>query len=482
MRIKEKKNLNKIYIILIIMCSTLLAIPSIVYIAQNKTIYRFIWLRTFFLRRPVTRNEALLNALIFFILFSCIFLLYILILKNYKKIFKSKKQIFALILIVAVLFMIVIPCTSSDVYSYIATGWSAAHYKENPYYISPGQIVDNTGQNEFMFNKVAANWRYETAVYGPLWTMICTVLSWMSFGNIDIALLVFKLVNLMIHLINCRLIYKITKKNLFVIIYGLNPCILFEALSNVHNDIFIILFVLLAIYFVTKKKNLFLAVMFIAMATAVKYLAILILPFIVLYAVKEKNIKTRIKCCVFCGIEYIAVLGLFYCIYLRDFQVLAGLFIQQGKYNRSVFFLLYWFLRDRNMNIVSILQNITLTAFTIYYIYVVVKILLQKEIKWNDVMKKYHIILMLFTFIVITNFNPWYIMWLFPTVIWTKGMSIKNVLNLSYASQMGNILGFALYSEEEVLGIPYFIIMIVLTIILNNVKDKKIEKGKINER
>ena len=86
---------------------------------------------------------------------------------------------------------------------------------------------------------------------------------------------------------------------------------------------------------------------------------------------------------------------------------------------------------------------------------------------------------MFFTFIVITNFNPWYIMWLFPTVFWLKGKSIKNILNLSYASEIGNILGFALFSEEEALGIPYFIIMILLTIILNRTKKKR--NGKYNE-
>ena len=38
------------------------------------------------------------------------------------------------------------------------------------------------------------------------------------------------------------LIYKITKKDLFVLLYGLNPFVLFEALVNVHNDIAINLY------------------------------------------------------------------------------------------------------------------------------------------------------------------------------------------------------------------------------------------------
>lgn len=470
---------DKLPLLLMAILSTLFALPSIIYLIKNKTIYKFIWLRTFLFKRPFTTDEKLLNAILFFALFSLLFLTYFYILKKHKKIFKNKKQIFIFIAIIALFFMIIIPYTSQDVYSYIANGWSASHYKQNPYYISIGQIADATGVNDHMFNKVATCWRYETVVYGPLWTMICTGLTSISFGNIDIALYIFKLANLLVHITNCILIYKITKKNLFVLLYGLNPFILFEALSNVHNDIFMILFILLAIYFVIKRRNLFVSVAFIAMATLIKYLAILVLPFLVIYYVKDRNVKERIKCCVFCAIEYVAIIVLFYSVYLKDINVLSGLFLQQTKYNRSIFFLLYYIFKDGNMNYVNIIQNITFGAFTIYYIYVCIKLLLQKEIRFYETIQKYYIILMFFTFIVITNFNPWYIMWLFPTIFWLKGRAIKNVLNLSYASEIGNILGFALFSEEEVLGIPYFIIMILLTIILNRTKKKR--NGKYNE-
>ena len=67
------------------------------------------------------------------------------------------------------------------------------------------------------------------------------------------ALAIFKGTNLIVHLINCLLVWKITHKKKFVLIYGANPAILFEALSNVHNDIFIVLFIFFAVYFVTKK-------------------------------------------------------------------------------------------------------------------------------------------------------------------------------------------------------------------------------------
>lgn len=471
MESKKVKLKDKILIELFIIVSAVFAIPSILYLIQNKTIYKFYYVWTFFFKKPDTGNEKLLNAIMIVALFSIIFLLYFLIIKKHKKIFKNKKSIFILIITVSLLFLVIIPYTSTDVYSYIANGWSGAHYHENPYYVSTGEIAEKYQVSDQMFNKVANCWRFEKVVYGPLWTSICTALSWLSFGNIDIALLIFKLANLAVHLINCILIYKITKKNLFVIIYGLNPFILFETLANVHNDIFIVLFILLAIYFVYNKKNLFLAVAFVAMATAIKYLAILILPFIVLYAVKDKKIKERIMCCIFAGIEYIAIIALFYVFYLQDLNVLSGLLVQQGKYNRSIFYLIYELL-GKNTKKLGYLQMGALGIFAIYYIYVAIRLLINKEINFHRAIQKYHFILMIFTFILITNFNPWYMMWLFPTIMFINGRSIKNILHLSYAGQVANIASFLLWSEEQYLGIPYFIIMVVVTVILNLISNK----------
>lgn len=469
-KFKEKVN-KKIYMVLFLICSVMLALPSIIYILKNKTIYKFVWVWTYFFRRPSTQKEKILNAILFCTIITLLFLLYMIIIKKHKAIFKSKKQIITSIVIISMIFLLIIPYTSTDVYSYIANGWSAAHYRENPYYTSTGEIADHYKVSDPMFNKVANCWRYETVVYGPVWTAICTGLSWISFGNIDIALLIFKLANLIIHLLNCLLIYKITKKNLFVVLYGLNPFILFEALSNVHNDIFIVFFILLAIYCIVKKKNLFTAVACIAIATAIKYFAILILPFIVIYTVRDKNVKERIKCCIYCGIEYVAILVLCYIVYLKDLNVLAGLLIQQGKYNRSIFYVLYEVL-GKNTEILSKIQNIVLGIFAIYYIYVVIRLLFSKEIKLYQTIQKYHFILMIFTFILITNFNPWYIMWLYPTMFLLKGKSIKNILHLSYTGQIANIASFALHSEVQILGIPYFIIMTVGAIILNIIGNK----------
>ena len=476
-KLKKDKSGASLHIIIFFITSIVFAIPSIIYLIKNKTIYRFsveVW--TYFFKYPETQTDRLNNALIFFLIMTILFLAYIMIVKKHKKI--NIKQITIMVILASIVFGVIIPYTSTDVYSYIANGWSAAHYGENPYYTSTGEITDKTGQNEPMFNKVANCWKYETVVYGPLWTLICTGLSYMSFGNIDIALVLFKLLNILVHLLNAFLVYKITRKKLFMIMYGLNPFILFEAISNVHNDIFIILFILLAIYFTIRKKNLFIAVVFIAMATAIKYLAILILPFIVIYYVRDKEVKKRIIYCILCGIEYIVIIALFYLIYMRDWGVLAGLFIQQSKYNRSIMYVIYEFF---GINTVMSIQTIALATFAIVYVIVCIKMLLQKKINFLQIIRKYNAFLLVFTFVLITNFNAWYVMWLIPTMFFLKSRSQDTILAVCYLSQIANFASFTLHSEAQILGIPYLAIMILGMLIIKgmNVKIEKTKEGKI---
>ena len=421
---------NKKWLLLFIAVVICFAMPSIIYLAKNQSIYNFIYQWTFIFKIPKTILAKWINTISFIGLMSVMFILYILIIKHSNKIFKSKKQLIIAICIISVLFALIIPYTSTDVYSYIANGWSDSHYHENPYYKSVGQVSDEYHVRDQMQNKIANCWRYETVVYGPLWTLICKLLTSISFGNIDVALAIFKGTNLIVHLINCFLIWKITHKKKFVLIYGANPAILFEALSNVHNDIFIVLFILLAIYFVTKKKNLMLSVAFVAMATAIKYLGILILPFIILYHLREKNILEKIKYCVLYGLEFIVILAGFYAIYVRDLNIFAGLFIQQSKYNRSIMLVFYYLIGEQSTNI---LKTALLAVFAILYVYTVIKLLLNNNTEiFSSYIREYSTLLYIFTFILITNFNSWYILWLFPTLMFLNGKNIRLIINLSY--------------------------------------------------
>lgn len=309
------KMVNMIYVLL----SLALAIPSMVYLIQNKTVYYFIHVFTYTFTKAQSMNEQYQNAILYLCLFWLLFACYFYLLKNSKYVFQTKKRLFGFIIIVGILFSIMIPTTSLDVYSYIGNGWVDSHYHENPYYTSVQEVTNQNGVDP-MLGKVARCWRDEPVIYGPVWSLICRGLTSISGGNIDIALYTFKIASLLIFLACSFLIYKITKKKFFCLLFALNPFILFEFLCNVHNDIFLVFFVLLAFYFIKEKKNTGLAVASIAIATGIKYLSILLLPFVLVYMLKEENRKNKIKKCILYGIEFFVILVACYLFYIRDFR------------------------------------------------------------------------------------------------------------------------------------------------------------------
>ena len=471
---KNKKWLLLLFIAVVI-C---FAMPSIIYLIKNQSTYWFIYQWVFIFKISNTTLLKVINTLCFVGIMSIMFIIYTLIIKYCNKICNNKRQLITILCIVSTLFALILPYTSTDVYSYIANGWVDSHYHENPYYKSVGQVRDEYQVKDPMLNKIANCWRYETVVYGPLWTLICRTLTSISVGNSDVALAIFKVANLLVHLINCLLVWKITHKNKFVLIYGLNPAILFETLSNVHNDIFIVLFILIAIYFVMKKKNLILSVAFVAMATAIKYLGILILPFIILYYVREKSIDKKLKYCFLYGIEFVLVLIFFYAIYIRDINIYAGLFIQQTKYNRSIMLIFYYLIGE---HATKILQFVLLGIFAVLYVYTVIKLLINKDKKTlSAYIREYNPLLYIFTFILITNFNSWYILWLFPTIMFLNGKNIKLIITISYAVEVAYIGSFALYSEVQKIGLLYIGIAVATTVGLsylrNIIKKQKLLK------
>ena len=254
--------------------------------------------------------------------------------------------------------------------------------------------------------------------------------------------------------------------------FALNPLILFEGLANVHNDLFLVFFMLLAVYFITKKKNLFLAVLCIAVATAIKYLSILALPFVIIYCLKNEKMKTRIIKTVLCAIEFIAILMAFYVIYVRDISVLSGIFIQQNKYSRSFALMLLQLLNMFNMDvkILDIVKLVILVIFIIVYIIVVLKMFFNKnlkETKLQHILRKYNVFILVFTFVLITNFNAWYVLWIFPTIMWQKPKTIRLLLYLSIGALLSYTVSYATHIDNESVGYIYIATMWFVTLISN---------------
>ena len=128
---RKRKMKNKYIKILFILSSMLFAMPSVIYFLQKGTVLNFGPYFQFLYEMPISR---LTQSFIYIAILVLITLSYFLIIKNRKEIFKNTKNMFIFIAIIAVIFMAVLPFTSSDIFYYLGIGRLDSKYHQNPYY------------------------------------------------------------------------------------------------------------------------------------------------------------------------------------------------------------------------------------------------------------------------------------------------------------------------------------------------------------
>ena len=476
-KIIEFMNSKRLLLIVFVLTAILFAIPSIQYLLENRTILNFNEYFKFCLEDTNRVEQTIIYLIILTLLTIC----YFLIVKNREKLFKNNKQMYMYIAIISLIFVIVVPFLSSDVFYYLGVGRLDSQYGQNPYYVTIKDFVESGDNSQYLEQDTVLakgyenDWGSTTVVYGPVWTLVCKIVAGISFGNIDIGLLVFKLLNMAIHLVNCYLIYKLTGKKLFVLLYGLNPYMFIEGIANVHNDIYVVTCIFASLYFLLKKKNILVSIIFLALATAIKYFAILLLPFIIMYYFRDKKPWERLKNCFLYGMLFVFIVAITYLLYIQDMQVLSGIMTQQGKFTKNFYIILMEYFDIPNL--VSNVNRVLLISFIIIYFFTCLTLLFKKQITFREEMRKIQYFLVAFLFLLITNFQPWYIMWLFPLMMWQKKKMIQFVVQIALISQFANSV-FLINGEGWRNGTPFTFFMLLGIFVCFNVTDIKFNKTK----
>ena len=469
-KIIEFINSKKVIMVVFILAAILFAIPSIQYLLENKTIGNFSEYYKFCLDDTNTVDQTI----IYIAILTVLTIFYFLIVKNREKIFKSNKPMYMYIAIISLIFVIVVPFLSSDVFYYLGVGRLDSAYGQNPYYVTIKDFVESGDNSQYLEqDTVLANgyrnyWANTTVVYGPIWTLICKIVAGISFGNIDVALLLLKFLNMAMHLLNCYLIYKLTGKKLFVLLYGLNPYMFIEGIANVHNDIYVVTCILASLYFLLKKKNIIVSIAFLALATAIKYFAILLLPFMIIYYFRDKKPWERLKKCFLYGMLFVFMVIITYLLYIQDIQVLSGIITQQEKFTKNFYIILMEYFDIPNL--VSNVNGVILISFIIIYFFTCLTLLYKKHIRFREEMRKTEYFLIAFLFLLITNFQTWYIMWLFPLMMWQKKRMIQFVVQIALISQFANSV-FLINGEGWRNGTPFTFFMLLGIFLCWNVRD-----------
>lgn len=301
-------------------------------------------------------------------------------------------------------------------------GRADSSFAENPYENYFNEVQQCHKEDPIITEAPSLNVVY---TYGPLWRNICKALSTIQLNKMNEMLYLYKFVNVLIHLLNCVLIYKISKdkKILKLGIYALNPLIIFECLINCHNDIFVLFFVLLAIY-LKQKDKIGLGVVSILLGTLIKYVPVIFLP----YIIGNKKIKN-------------------YIVYLVGFVIgyLGLSYLETGNFNNSFKVLQQTSLFANNWENILISLKVSLSdtlkiSFIAKIVFAIIfmTLVLKEYIKQESKPETYRIIAMLFYLLVITNFRNWYITWIFALIPILNKEGIFKIIAFSISALISN--------------------------------------------
>ena len=241
---------------------------------------------------------------------------------------------------------------------------------------------------------------------------------------------------------------------------------LFEGIINCHNDIYMVLFVLLALYF-KKENKIDLAVISIALGALVKYIPIILLPYIIW---EKGNLKKMI----FYGIEFLVVFFGINFLFLGDISKILSVLGQTEKYANSFYLLLIVGKVKVDVGKVALAGKILFCI--IFFIKVVLKI--NKE---TD-SKTYMHLLLYFFLLVITNFRCWYLMLLFGLLPDLKEKQINEAIAITLIAESANYIVYYL-GEGYIYGVPYFLITVitfVLYLLADKLSDKYLNKKNLS--
>ncbi len=153
-------------------------------------------------------------------------------------------------LIFAVIALLMFPASSLDVYDYIARGRITAVHGGNPY-VQPSR--------EYAFDPFMGygSWQDATSPYGPLWETLVGILCRLAGNRLLPNLLAFKGLALIGYMASVLLIAAIVRRVAperalsGTLLFAWNPLVLFEGLSNAHNDLLVVALLLGAIWILT---------------------------------------------------------------------------------------------------------------------------------------------------------------------------------------------------------------------------------------
>lgn len=362
----------------------------------------------------LAHNLNTIPTFLFAIMVIITFLIYLLSLQI--RISTKKVVIFSIIFQCITFFSY--PILSTDIFSYMFSDRVLTTYHQNVWKVAPGKFQKDP------FAKMS-DWKTQTRVYGEVNQLIYDIPASISGNDWLEHLISYKFVAFFFSLATLFILYKIVyqfllkKEAFFLMLVFWNPLYILEIVGTGHNDIIMLFFSLVSIFFYLNKKRLWSGIA-LALAVQVKVIPGLLLIFFLIDLYKQKRYKDIFALLIVFGlVNSIA----FYLMEIDPISFFKAISYNTGVYWQGLPAVIHIFFPKEKL---LIMGGFLLTVLWVFY----------RQLRKNTgPIEGYTILISIYLLFFASAYWNWYVLWVFLFLPFVKSKRIQlTILTFTFTS------------------------------------------------
>lgn len=353
-----------------------------------------------------------------------------------------------------------------DLFLYISQGRIYTEHHLNPFIVPPQDAPTDA------FFPYSSWWPYPST-YGPAWQMIASLVSIIGGQNLWLSMLLFKIAvsvffigsAVLVHLILDR--HRPEARLLGVFLLAWNPLVLFETAGNGHNDIVMVFFALLALYYLAQRRHLW-SIPLLTISALVKYSSGLLLPGVLLSLIATgKDLKQK----VIWSLGGLALAGIALGLFTRPFGMafsLVALFGLEELYRSSPATLLFMALQGNFPPATAgdIVKGTVALSMGVLYLIELSRFIKRGLLASLDSLVYFGYQSTFFLLLLIPRFHPWFVTWLLGLgVLLVDSEPSRRAVLFSFTAFLSHIVYYyiwGIYGDQ----VNYFTIEVMANVLI----------------
>ncbi|MEM7116859.1 MAG: polyprenol phosphomannose-dependent alpha 1,6 mannosyltransferase MptB [Chloroflexota bacterium] len=182
------------------------------------------------------------------------------------------------------------PINANDLYRYYIRGRIRSVQGESPFTQPPNAFPDDP------YLPLAGEWADATSPYGPFWELAAAGITSLAPDNLLLGMVLFKLLGAVAHGATAVLIWQLlvhretAVRAAVTLLWAWNPALLLFFVTDAHNDVLMIFWLVLGYWVIQSKKRPLLGFLILVLGVLTKPIGLLVLPFF--FLAEARQLKT----------------------------------------------------------------------------------------------------------------------------------------------------------------------------------------------